>query len=72
MLKTMMGYVNECVLVLLIRGYDNHDCVANPQSLVSYRYLVGITGQSACRPDSKFTHCTGNEYMYPYNVQHLV
>ena len=27
--------ITECVLVLLIRGYDVHDCVANPQSLVS-------------------------------------
>ena len=35
----MMEYVNESVLltvlVLLIRGYDVHDCVANAQSLVS-------------------------------------
>ena len=27
--------VCECVLVLLIRGYDVHDCVTNPQSLVN-------------------------------------
>ena len=27
--------ITDCVLVLLIRGYDVHDCVANPQSLVS-------------------------------------
>ena len=27
--------VRDCVLVLLIRGYDVHNCVANPQSLVS-------------------------------------
>ena len=27
--------ITECVLVLLTRGYDVHDCVANPQSLVS-------------------------------------
>ena len=25
----------DCVLVLLIRRYDVHDCVANPQSLSS-------------------------------------
>ena len=27
--------VRDCVLVLLIRGYDVHNCVANPQSLSS-------------------------------------
>ena len=27
--------ITDCVLVLLIRVYDVHDCVANPQSLVS-------------------------------------
>ena len=27
--------ITDCVLVLLIRGYDVHDCVANPQSFVS-------------------------------------
>ena len=27
------------------------------------RYLVRITGQSACKPGSKFTHCTGNEHI---------
>ena len=48
--------IADCVLVLLIRGYDVHDYVTNPQSLV--RYLVRITGQSACKPGSKFTHCT--------------
>ena len=39
MSKTMVGYVNEsitdCVLVLLIRGYDVHNYVTNPQSLLS-------------------------------------
>ena len=30
-LRSLLSYV----LVLLIRGYDVHDCVANPQSLVS-------------------------------------
>ena len=27
--------ITDCVLVLLIRGYDVHDGVTNPQSLVS-------------------------------------
>ena len=27
--------ITDCVLVMLIRGYDVHDCVPNPQSLVS-------------------------------------
>ena len=27
--------ITDCVLVLLIRGYDVNDCVANPQNLVS-------------------------------------
>ena len=27
--------ITDCVLVLLIRGYDVHDCIANPQSLSS-------------------------------------
>ena len=27
--------ITDCVLVLLIRRYDVHDCVANPQSLMS-------------------------------------
>ena len=40
MQKPMIGYVDEsiftdCVLVLLIKGFDVHDCVANSQSLVS-------------------------------------
>ena len=55
-----------CVLVLLIREYDVHDGVANPQSLAT---LMRITGLSACKLGSKFTHCTSNEYTYPYNVQ---
>jgi len=57
-----------CVLLLLIRGYDVHNCVANPQSLV-VGYLVRITGQSACKPGSKITNCTSKGYMYPYNAQ---
>ena len=28
-------HITHCVLALLIRGYDIHDCLANSQSLVS-------------------------------------
>ena len=39
-IKDFMGVrewvcITDCVLVLLIRGYDVHDCVTNPQSLSS-------------------------------------
>ena len=44
-------FITDCVLVLLIRGYDVHDCVVSPQSLASW-ILARITGQSACKPGS--------------------
>ena len=63
--------ITDCVLVLVISGYDVM-IVYLILKVLWIRYLVRITGQSACKPGSKITHCTSNEYMYPYNVQHLV